>query len=121
MSDLSWIRPRLAELCDISLTSTGDVDDYERDLSGIAKWWCPDLDVAQAIRCWENLQNKGPNGDYFCCMDIRRPICEGWELVLRRGSDDKDHDKAFVLISQQESLPRGICLAIAAALGWVKD
>jgi hypothetical protein len=123
MTSLAWMRPKLAELCSVTGPKWGETDHlsaygYWVGDKFIGKEWRPDTSVAQAIRCWEALQNRGRNGDYFCCMDIRRPISEGWELVLRRGKHDEDHENPFVIIERQESLPQGICLAIAAALGW---
>lgn len=101
-SSLAWMRPKLAELC---------------GLARFDLYWRPDEDVAQAVRCWEALLESGE----YCCADIRKPICEGWEVVLRRVAHDEDHEKPFVCVGgngSTKTLPEIICLAIAAALGW---
>lgn len=51
-------------------------------------------------------------------MDIRWPVAEGFEVVLRRGRHDEDHEgKPFVLVSQIDSAPLAICLAALKARG----
>ncbi len=120
MTDLAWMRPKLAGLCGLSIDASADMVPYYASGSDYmsVETWRPDENVAQAIRCWEVVQRKAPNGDYFCCMDIRMPIGEGWEIVMRRAQSE--HDKPDVLLSLQNNLPHAICLAIAAALGWEK-
>lgn len=76
-------------------------------------------DIAAAWEVWEKLREDGPgNGDYFCCMDLRWPVAEGYEVALRRGNHDEDHaGKAFVLVSQVRTAPLAICLAALKARG----
>jgi ABA sandwich protein len=80
----------------------------------------PSRDIGDAWKVWERLRLDGPgSGDYFCCMEIRSPVSEGYEVCLRRGSHDDDHSpgKPFVLISQVASAPLAICLAALKAKG----
>lgn len=70
----------------------------------------PSEHLAAAWEVWTKLRESGD----YCCMDIRWPIAEGFEVVLRRLNDD--HDKPFVLVSQVESAPLAICLAALKAV-----
>lgn len=69
-------------------------------------------DIEDAWHVWAALRD---GGDY-CCMDIRWPICEPVEIVLRRVMHGEDHDKPFVLVTN-DSAPLAICLAALKAKG----
>lgn len=88
MSDLSWMRPLLAKL-------VGDAEPNAYD-----------EDVAQAIRCLEALQAQSWR----------------WAIECENGSSDVQLRNPETLMRTRslgsESLPRAICLAIAAALQW---
>lgn len=88
MSDLKWMRPRLAEL-------VGDAEPKAYD-----------EDVAQAVRCLEALRPRGLTASLALCGD-------GWSLSVRmkRGNRALAHKRG-------DALPSTVCLAIAAALGW---
>lgn len=94
--DLSWLRPKLAELCGFSL---------KRETF----YWAPDEDVDQAVRCLEafamdtqHVELSWSGAAWYCVMQI--PLKTGESRV----------------ITQHGPMPRAICLAIAAALGWEK-
>ena len=111
MSNLVRMRPRLAELCGL-VRSKGIVDDFYTDKGIFAfgandnyrQVWRPDFDAAQAIRCLEAMRPA---------WDIEIFIFEDWVVTLQlKNLNTKKTQEA------DTSLPRAICLAIAAALGW---
>ncbi len=96
------MRPKLAELCGIKEDPGNPLD---RPLS--SGLWRPDEDVAQAIRCLESL---GPE----------------WSWTIRRR--EVSITNVFNLdpwtpthLGFSDSIPRNICLAISAALGWTSS
>lgn len=118
MSDLAWMRPKLAELCGLKSRETVPyvITDYLLNgdyFCGVPSWR-PDLDIAQAVRCLEALQRHRD----FCCIKIGLYVGEGWEVKL--WTHTSSHDKAVACVDQKSSLAETICLAIAAALGWEK-
>jgi hypothetical protein len=103
MTDLAWMRPKLAELC--GLDPYTDRREPDKPCYVGLTYWHPDEDVAQAVRCLEAMRKNyltrltGPTKAFWRC-----------DLI-------NDYS-AWVEVD--ESLPRAICLAIAAALGWEK-
>lgn len=106
MSDLAWMRPKLAELC--GLYRLGDEHVYRGSqlLEVTTETWRPDEDVAQAVRCLEAL------GQQFDM--VRESV--GWMVRCFR----PDNSPVVVTTFLPKTLPQTICLAIAAALGWEK-
>lgn len=113
MSDLAWMRPKLAELCGAQLNSSTVIDHYEFSDACLIKLsrWRPDENVAQAIRCLEALPKIFRIEIVKWEQDSRYWSVTLWDLSLAPnglyGHDDL-------------SLTCGICLAIAAALSWEK-
>lgn len=100
------------------LDSAGEDTGWDHSVYGSEPDFRPSEDIAAAWQVWEKLRVDGaPDGDYFCCMDIRSPVGEGYEIVLRRGRHDEDHGKPFVLLSLIKTAPLAICLAALKAHG----
>lgn len=97
MSDLAWMHERLAELCGINL----------RTNSKLWATWSPTTDVAQAVRCLEAMK--------WAWFTVGR-AAEGWTAMCYETPDH--YEKREYFEAEDQSLPRAICLAIAAALGW---
>ncbi len=108
--DLSWMRPKLAKLCGVTLHdgvsappgwSVGAPN--TRDYRFNPRPWAPDENVGQAIRCLEAI---GP--------------LYAWTIRRREVTLSKITDAAWnpTRVTFTDSIPQNICLAIAAALGW---
>lgn len=104
MMDLSWTRPKLAELCGLTLMDGRDDERYRVHPSGMA--WEPDEDVAQAVRCLEAMNR--PVSLWWPINPVEGWVGQGWAVSI--GNPEDAHTGT--------TLPRAICLAIAAALGW---
>lgn len=91
MTDIAWMRPKLAELA-----RAGDT---------LTQLWLPDEDTLQAMHCLA-YASAGPNGESFV-IDVNKDVIR--VTVGVRGKPYK---------VEGGSLPRAICLAIAAALDW---
>ena len=96
VSDLSWMRPKLAELCGHTVSYL--CSEYDRGL--VCGDWRPDEDVAQAVRCLEAMKR---------CIDLQFDVVWHAQIGIEQFT-----------IRSDISLPRAICLALAAALGWDK-
>ena len=117
MSNLAWMRPKLAELCGLTAEDSSywyDPNDAGRVVC-MLKDWRPDEDVAQAVRCLERLPKS------FRVELLRLETGYGWSGTLM------DTPKYFatrytdgVYGSDSDTLPHTICLSIAAAFGWKK-
>lgn len=102
MSDLAWMRPKLAELCGLRLWKGTFHDDTRGD------WvqFRPDQDVAQTVRCLEAMRARGwdwnldHRADWAPRCHLASMTCDIWEA--------------------DASICIAACLAIAAALGWEK-
>ncbi len=116
MTDLAWMRPKLAKLCDVSLTASGDIDDYESDLSGVRIWWRPDEDVAHAVRCLEASFGDASRTAFKLEKEDLWPTGYRWKVFIFRKS--VNGSETISLCMWAATIPRAICLAIAAALGW---
>lgn len=104
MTDLAWMRPKLAELCGLQRDDVGGwyYPSTVRGLCGeTVRDWRPDEDVAQALRCLE-----ATNGYW----DVSRTD-GGYEAAVFIDGIGTHHAK-------DASIPHTICLAIAAAFGW---
>ncbi len=109
MSDLAWMRPKLAELCGLRTDEQGDYRD-PKDNARYPFGWRPDEDVAQAVRCLEAL-----GLEYAWTIRQR-------EVTLRRLiGPDWDPEWNPTHIAFTASISHNICLAIAAALGREAD
>lgn len=102
MTDLQWMRPRLAELCGLKL----EADDGDTYISDTSQLWRPDEDVAQAVRALEALPER-----HFKRMDQQDGF---WTVGIWTGEDGGHR------CGQAASLARAICIAIAASLGWTE-
>lgn len=113
MSDLAWMRPKLAELCGLTVHKN-EVDfllvqKADEPLSSYFLFQ-PDVDVAQAVRCLEALK--------FDCGVLRRTQIVGagpfWDCWIQAFIEPEGHPTCRAHLTA----PGAICLAIAAALGW---
>ncbi len=110
MSDLAWMRPKLAELRGYLVY--GDEDSYlvhadsKLPSNEHKLYWRPDEDVAQAIRCLEAAQDSHTT---LCITKGHQ-----WNVYI-------DGGMRYGGERQDKSLPRAICLAIAAALEWKNE
>lgn len=116
MTDLSWARPKLAELCRLEKRFGNERHPLPNDET-VFGWfdsdgefvcfrdsWRPDDDVAQAIRCLESLPKKWSGGWKLS------PSYEGGVICSLNSRDLENvwkHDMSF---------PKAIVLAIIAAL-----
>lgn len=120
MSDLAWMRPKLAELCGIEQRFGNEIHPHPNDES-VFGWfdadgkfvchrdsWRPDEDVGQAIRCLEALDL--PTQINNTTHKPRKWLVSVW----------KDQDGCDAVDLEDGKLPRAICLAIASALAWEK-
>lgn len=95
------------------------VNEENKSASYYVKRGCytPTRTIFEAWKLWEKLADSGK----FCCMDIRKPIHEGWEVAISRVGHDEDHPqqgKPFVLIgggTSQDSAPLTITKACLMA------
>lgn len=106
MTDLSWMRPKLAELCGVRVVDGFEWPKGSMEFSDV---WRPDLDVAQAIRCLEAS---------------KRELSVGYR-PFNHFADDSINDKPWCSWDSERRIwevtpSRAICLAIASALGWEK-
>lgn len=105
MTDLAWMRPRLAELCGLSPRMAFELPMYDsRDETMPQSMWRPDLDAAQAVRCLDAVLQKH---NAHATIDRGRlwfvEIDGGVRIWAKMGDS---------------SFPRAICLAIAQAMDW---
>ncbi len=115
-SSLSWLRPRLAGLCGIKVDARGYVDgNFIQDFNTLVPKWRPDEDVAQAIRCLEAIP-VGPGDETTIrrVQDIHNLDRNAWFVRVKRGYNQNTY-------VEPQSLPRAICLAIAASLNWKEE
>lgn len=102
MSDLAWMRSKLAKLCGVNPQSIL----YD----GPSIYWKPDEDVAQAIRCLEAMN---------CHPKLTRSVDHfdfQWNVWIGVLNGEKWTEGKVT----HKSLAVAIVLAIAAALGWEK-
>lgn len=106
MTDLAWMRPKLAELCGVKITSDHYIDgNHAQDWSLMPTKWRPDEDAAQAVRCLEAMH------------------WESWHTLQRREGQwsvkvlpvNGIHGSG---VARDALLTHAICFAIAAALEW---
>jgi hypothetical protein len=70
-------------------------------------------DITDAMALWEHFRNTGT----YCCMTMRSPTHEGWEVEWTKD----DHEVKY-FVTQVETLPLAICLIVLQTLGLtVKD
>lgn len=117
MTDLQWMRPRLAELCGLHRRGGDYVDgptdyalpvfsvDQQHPMDGVQ--WRPDEDVAQAVRClnatgfqWEITREAAGHMVRLWPSELHLPRVKTTQLP--------------------KTLEHTIVLAIAAALGWTQ-
>lgn len=121
MSDLAWMRPKLAELCGwLTLpedphwySEPPDREGFHNNIVGVDEWR-PDEDVAQAVRCLEAWRDQ-TMGDWI--IESKPVAGEMAYWVELAPFAETPNPKRLLL---DGPLPRAICLAIAAALGWEK-
>lgn len=103
---LSWMRPKLAELCGLWFHQSGaHKGTASTGMEPIGLFpWDPTTYVAQAVRC---LEASGYDAD-ICCRHGRVSVFAF-----------KQHKKSKGRASHK-TLSAAICLAIADALGWEK-
>jgi hypothetical protein len=108
VTDLAWMRPKLAELCGMKPHGAWYRigDDASLDLH--IDDWRPDEDTLQAIRCLERLNRTTE-------IEFRPSGKSQWYVLF---TPEKDGDSAPW--AQADTLPHAICRTIAAALGWEK-
>lgn len=70
-------------------------------------------DISAAWQVWEHLHASGK----FCCMDIRAPISEGWEVVLRKLNLDEPDRHDAVEVMRIATAPLAISLCALKARG----
>ncbi len=104
MTSLSWLRPRLAELCGLEKYPVwvGGVQQY------VGGRWAPDESVEQAIRCLEAMR-KNWDARLDCAS-------EHWSIELH--AKHYSYRNAY---GKDPSLARCIVLAIAASLNWKEE
>jgi hypothetical protein len=99
-ANLAWMRPKLAELCGLGKRVGVQYEDGTGKLD-----WRPDTSVEQAIRCLEAFEAG---------MICKTPG-QWWYVYLY--PPNESHSVSV----QAAELPRAICLAIAAAMGWEEN
>jgi hypothetical protein len=115
VSDLAWMRPKLAELAgvkvDLSTFEQYQPSEWiERDGRRHRGHWLPDQDIGQAIMCLEAMRALG------WCYRISAVPTGNIEVTLRSSCDeDFCHD------SYAADLTQITCHVIAGALGWEKS
>lgn len=113
MTDIAWMRPKLAELCGLFRYAPHNGPPYYAvpDQLPCRKVyeWRPDDDVAQAVRCLDVLAQRDRFGWKLSPTNRGRYVCDITRPSLHHVFNDGD------------TLPRAICLAIAAALGWERE
>lgn len=75
----------------------------------VVPWYS--LEIVSAWKVWEHLYTSRE----YCCMDIKHPYAEGWEVVLIRTYEE--HEKSRPMVSNIETAPLAICLAVLKAKG----
>lgn len=123
MSDLAWLRPKLAELCGFRAEGafywTAGVDVIAAGYVYQIGDWRPDEDVAQAIRVLEAAANKDVFDNFLIegdgvTLSKREPQNDGPEWVPDKewkASSPQTANDAWA-----DAIAREICLAIASAL-----
>ncbi len=108
MTDLAWMRPKLAELCGFG---TGDISLYEKTTGQIVDIlsddWRPDEDLVQSIRCLEAMRDTKQ-----ASYEIHR--AHRWRVEI------SGYAACYGNITA-ELLPKAIVLAIAASLNWKEE
>lgn len=117
MSDLAWMRPKLAELAGVTLHdgvsappgwSVGEPN--TRSYVFYSWPWIPDEDVAQAVMSLDSAKAGRGCQHEFIIVRSSTQTTNHWECHLQY--------EDMTIVEKGRTLPHAICMALAAAFGW---